>query len=118
MTEDLVQLYKKMADLTRPKCGQCNVPYQCCDPMYCEEAARYAAENGVMLNRTNHPRLPFMGENGCVVEPHLRPMCTAHVCEKWYMNDLAFSEEYFKLREAINEADYEANYEADLPRDF
>jgi hypothetical protein len=103
---NLVQLYAEMAALTKPKCGECRVPHQCCNPEQCEFTARLAADSGVMLNRTSHPRLPFMGEDGCVVAPHLRPICSVHVCEN-HLWDLGFSEKYFKLRDAICEAEYE-----------
>ena len=71
--------------------------------------AAYAAELGVMLNRTDHPRLPFLGENGCVVPPHLRPICTVHVCEKHLWNDTEFADKYWELRKALCIAEDEAD---------
>ena len=102
MKEELKKLYKEIAELTKPKCGQCRIPHYCCQPEHCEATARYAAEMGVMLNRTDHPKLPFLGPEGCVVEPHLRPICAVHVCENHLWN-VEFSEKYFALRNAICE---------------
>ena len=103
-TPQLVQLYREIADLTKPKCGQCRVPHYCCNDYQCEMIAHYAAEMGVTLTRTGHPKLPFMGEDGCVVAPHLRPICSVHVCEN-HLWDVKFSEKYFKLRDAICQAE-------------
>ena len=104
--ERLKVLYQEMADLTKPKCGQCRVPYLCCQPEHCENTARYAAEMGVMLKRTDHPRMPFLGKEGCTVEPHLRPICTIHVCENHLWNP-GFSEKYFELRDVLSNLEYE-----------
>lgn len=54
------------------------------------------------LQETGHPRLPFMGSDGCIVAPHLRPICTVHTCD---INSLGFkkgdpdwTKRYFALR--------------------
>jgi hypothetical protein len=72
--------------------------------MYCEIAIEYAAESGETLQRTDHPTLPLMGPTGCVVAPHLRPLCTLHVCSingVGHDKDPVFTEKYFVLRDAI-----------------
>ncbi len=51
--------------------------------------------------------LPFLGDNGCVVPPHLRPLCSVHVCEMHLGNE-AFSETYFEARERADAALWEA----------
>jgi hypothetical protein len=99
-----VQLYKQMADITRERCGACYHPKSCCDPVYCESAREHAREEwGVELPVTQHPKLSLMGPEGCVCPPHLRPICTVHVCEKHLSRDPEFSEEYYEIREALNE---------------
>lgn len=70
-----------MADLTLSECKSCQHPYSCCSPEYCEFSIGFAHDRGVELQRTGHPRLPMMGPAGCVVPPHLRPMCTMHTCD-------------------------------------
>ena len=107
------RLFREMADLTAPVCANkdgrgCLVPHSCCDPMYCDLTQEYAASQGVALEPTGHPKLKFMGPSGCTVAPHLRPMCTLHVC---CINSLgckpgdpAFTQKYFKLREEIDAA--------------
>jgi len=100
----LKTLYQQMADLTRPKCGSCRVPLSCCSSEYCEETLRFAEKQGTPLQTTQHPKLPLMGDNGCTAPPHLRPICTVHVCEQHLM-DVDFAEKYYTLREELSEAD-------------
>lgn len=110
VSSQLVVLFQQMSEMTRPECDKCRVPRSCCDSMYCECAEEVAREDwGVDLTplKTDHPTLPFMGPNGCVVAPHFRPLCTFHTCEMNGMgfkkNDLAWTEKYFELREQIND---------------
>jgi hypothetical protein len=106
----LERLYQEIADLTKPKCGECRVPHYCCNAEQCEATARYAAETGVMLTRTDHPKLPFLGEDGnCTVAPHLRPICAVHVCENHIWSSVEFHDRYFALRDAICEAEFEGD---------
>lgn len=96
-------LYQQMYELTNPKCGSCRAPNTCCDKMYCEATIAYANQEwNVELSSTGHPKLPLMGPKGCVAAPHLRPLCTVHVCEQHLM-DVEFSEKYFDLRDQLNE---------------
>ena len=111
MNQKLVVLYEKMSQLTAPVCAnECRVPKSCCDRMYCEIADEYAKEQGVTLTRGDHPTLPFMSASGCTVPPHLRPICTVHVCcinsLGFKPNDPKWTKKYFKLREKIEELDY------------
>ena len=112
--EKLIELYRQMYELTEPECRcSCRLPHSCCSPEYCEMAMVVAQEYwGVDLEplRTDHPTLPFMGKDGCVVEPHLRPNCTVHTCDisafGFKMHpapDPEWDEKYFKLRDEIEE---------------
>jgi len=77
----LIGLYREMADLTLKVCGTCRVPYNCCHPAICLTVIDWARKMwGVELKHTGHPRLPLMGETGCIAEPHLRPVCSVHCC--------------------------------------
>lgn len=116
-----VDLFKQMSDLTRPKCVECPnlLPHRCCDKMYCDLVTISAAEAGIKLPKTTgHPTLPYMGENGCVVPPHLRPACTLHVCSMNGMGllynktgpgpfdrevDVEGTEKYFAIRDQIDQ---------------
>lgn len=109
------ELYQRMADLTLPECTNvCNPPLSCCDPLYCQMAKDFAMEYyGIDLPEVGyHPSLPFMSENGCVVSPHLRPICTIHVCSisglGFKKGDPEFDRRYFALRDQLNEAEGEA----------
>lgn len=106
--QTLVALFQKMYDLTRPECDNCRCPRSCCSEEYCEMAAEIATEVGVALVATGHATLPYMGENGCVVPPHLRPLCTLHTCDingaGHHKTNMKWTTEYFILRDAIDEA--------------
>lgn len=89
MKQELVQLYKEMYDMTSGICSaredECQKykdnPYRCCETRYCEQARQLARAEGIVLLDTGVvPGLPFMGKSGCIVPPHLRPICTLHVC--------------------------------------
>lgn len=104
-------LYQEVADHTHPECAHtfC-VPLSCCNPMYCEGAQRFALEEwGVDLEllRMNHPILPFMGSQGCVISPHLRPLCSLHTCQVnslgFKPGDVPWTKRYFQIRDQIEE---------------
>lgn len=109
------ELFQEMADHTRPKCGgeQCGNPGpdRCCSPLYCGLAESEMATRGISLPHQDHPRLIFMGPTGCIIPPHLRPLCTLHQCKISSLGedplDPLWTERYFELREAINIAWYE-----------
>lgn len=105
----LIRLYQQLADLTEPKCRQCRVPQSCCSAEYCDMAFQNASEKGITLTPTDHPRLPLMGPTGCIAPPHVRPLCTFHVCSISALGfdpkDRAFTKEYFRLRGQIEKLD-------------
>lgn len=102
---ELKELWKEMALLTRPKCDTCVVPRSCCSPEYCEFAIAHAKKAwNEDLTRTQHPTLPLMGPDGCVAPPHVRPLCTLHVCEgTFWKAPMAWKKQYIKLREKLND---------------
>lgn len=107
MTEELKVLYQKMYELTHAKCVACcpeQLKWSCCSPEYGDFAMAEAKKRGEVLVLTglNHPKCALLGENGCVAPPHLRQMCTLHVCEKLLMTDLKFYKQYFKVRDKID----------------
>jgi hypothetical protein len=111
MPDLLPILYQKIADLTAPSCQNgtaecakfCDRKYRCCEGQYCEQTRRFAKEKyNIDLQDTGHPDLPFMGENGCTVAPHLRPVCAIHVCSYvWMEKEQTAPEGYVELREEI-----------------
>lgn len=108
----LVDLYREMADMTKPECAACPVPLSCCGKAYCDLTARFAKDNwGVTLQPTGHKTLPFMGPNGCTVAPHLRPICSIHTCHinalGFKPNDSAWTKRYFRLRSALELLEFE-----------
>src|SRR3990172_9470695 len=107
--ETLVDLWTQMAALTVRKCAACKPrPYSCCSREYCE-MARAITKDEYNMTLTDLPRgrLPFLSATGCIVPPHMRPLCTLHVCSinalGFDLRDPNFTDEYFKLREAISE---------------
>jgi hypothetical protein len=108
---ELKDLYQQMADLTKPKCANCRLPYSCCSTEYCLETIDYAKEVfNVDLIKTDHPKLPLMGVEGCMADPYLRPMCTYHTCDINSLGcdprDHKWTEEYFQLRDKIDELSF------------
>lgn len=105
MTDRVIQLYKELYDLTEPECRQsCRIPQSCCSPEYCDMAEEWAKVRwGVDISskRTSHPTLGFMSGVGCVLEPHLRPVCTKHTCQVnslgFKIGDEGWTEKYFNI---------------------
>lgn len=110
----LIPLYQKMYEMTEPECrSSCRCPQSCCDSMYCDIAKEYAKEVwSADLQPTGHPTLPFMSATGCIVPPHMRPMCTLHTCDigglGFKRNDPKWTAEYFRLRGQIETIEGEA----------
>ena len=112
--EKLKQLYREMAELTKPECDHtCLCPHSCCAPEYCEDAKKYAKEEfGITLKEEPPTKkgLLFIGEHGCTVEPYLRPNCTVHTCDinsfGVKRGDPVWTEKYFQLRGRIEELEW------------
>lgn len=104
--QKLIDTYQEIADVTKPKCGNCVVANSCCAPEFCDHAEKVAGQHGVKLERTGHKTLKFMGPNGCTVPPYLRPICSMHVCEMHYARDAEFAEKYFELRSSVDEMEW------------
>jgi hypothetical protein len=102
--------FKKLADLTCGKCSQCPAmaerdgepmsenekKFRCCDKMFCHKVRAYLNHLGIKMEEPNIGGIPFMGEKGCVVPPHLRPYCTGFVCTP-HFKDRDFRREYDRL---------------------
>jgi hypothetical protein len=102
------KLWAEMASLTMEKCKQhCHALGSCCDPLYCDEARRYAQQQGIVLKEIGN-EIPFLTAGGvCVVPPYLRPICTVHQCKIASLGldpkDPKWTKRYFQLREQLNE---------------
>jgi hypothetical protein len=80
--------------------------YSCCDAGYCAIAEEWARMVwNVKLTPISGAKLPFMGEKGCIVPPHLRPLCTVHICEKFLL-DQDRSTKYTILRQALEDLEW------------
>jgi len=94
-------LYKEMFNLTQEKCSTCDT-VTCCSEYQCLLTKEITKKTlGIDLE------LPFLVNNKCRLEPHLRQMCTLHICEKHYMFDIDFNERYFLLRDKISLLEFE-----------
>ena len=103
--DEIIRLSKEMYEITRPKCGNCKLPFSCCDKRYCELSIEYAKKYwNVDLTPTDNEEFPLLGPDGCIAAPHLRPVCTVHVCEQNYVRDEYYCEKYFELRDRLGEA--------------
>lgn len=109
MNPRLIKLFKDMSELTAPECASsCRVPHSCCSPEYCDLAEQFIIENKLFHpGYTLDPKLKFMNINGCILEPHKRPLCTLHVCSinshGFKPNDLEFTKKYFDIRNEIDD---------------
>lgn len=113
--DELVKAYDEVYRMTNDDCTTlCNAKtgYTCCSKEYCEIAEQWALEEyGIKLERVSDGPLPFIGSNGCVVPPHLRPLCTLHHCgincsgyrvKEGGSKDKKWNKRYFHLRDLIN----------------
>jgi len=75
-------------------------------------AMEMAKERGVELTPTGHSKLLFMSGTGCVVPPHLRPLCTLHTCDinSWGFKpndtDGEWTKKYFDIRNKIEDEEW------------
>lgn len=107
----LETLYQELYELTRPHCDKCRVPRSCCSAEYCRMAADYAESQGVRLIPIEGAAVPFLSESGCIVPPHLRPLCTRHACSMnslGTLNDATQDAKYFELCDRIDELHWQA----------
>lgn len=110
----LIAFYKELSDLTRPLCSLCRVPFNCCSAEYCSLAKSWAKDRwnlDISSLAIKNNKIPFLSKEGCLVAPHLRPICTLHHCQ---INSLGFfigqkklTNEYFSIREKIEELESE-----------
>lgn len=107
MTDPRLQaLYQKMYEITGAKCKKCGM---CCNPSQCADIKRFAEMVGREI-----PPLPenssYLGEAGCILEPHQRPICTVHHCEiaslGVFRGDGEATRTYFNVRNQIDELEW------------
>lgn len=97
--EKLKEAFNRLSEHTSSKCGSCMIPYRCCTKENCQATKELALTLfNIHLEETG-TTLPFLGENGCTVAPHHRPICTVHVCEAHFGKDPEWDEKYWDLRE-------------------
>ena len=126
MSNELELLYKKMSELTLPLCGtDCGTATKnrCCSFLYCQEAKRFARdEYGIDLPETDHDDLLFMSSEGCIVPPHLRPICTVHVCcinaYGFNPDDPDWTSDYWVLRDRIDDLEKQHKGEQDAGKEI
>ncbi len=83
MKSKTINILKRLSDLTSPHCQNCptDLEYRCCDKVFCEAARHFMEKLKVEIPKnTDHKSLPFMGEKGCILPPHHRPICAGYVC--------------------------------------
>ena len=110
LKEEIIRVSAELAAFTNILCQDgCNpqAKWSCCHATFCKVAMDYASEFwGVELATTDNPELPLCGPYGCIAPPHLRPICTANLCDK-----LAYHPEnhdrYFELRDQLSELHFE-----------
>lgn len=115
-TPELKKAYEDIANHTVAECGTGCLNFginRCCNARYCEANEEITlSQYGVKLERTDHPSLPFMGDdNKCVLEPWQRPKCAIHHCHisalGAHRNKPEWTEEYYNLIDLIDKAESE-----------
>jgi hypothetical protein len=80
--------------------------------VYCEAAKRFALdEYGIELKFFDpDTSIPFLSPSGCIVPPHLRPVCSIHACcinsigaKTKGKGSVEWTKRYFELRYAIED---------------
>jgi hypothetical protein len=103
MILSVIDAWAELHKMTNKECGRCAVPYSCCSREYCELAEEYALKLGVVLEKTFYPDLPFMGSEGCVVVPELRPLHTCDIVSLgFHKTDPVWTERYFEFRAIVS----------------
>ena len=91
-----------MSELTSEQCIQDNCPGLCCSPEQCEIVKNDLDGQGVEYKVGTDPKMLFLTETGCVLEPWQRPICTLHICDKFLMEDADLHNRYFHLRSNLD----------------
>lgn len=73
-----IRAYRRLYEFTRGQCTDCARTDCACKDSIC---AHVEAHAGQPLCRGTHPRLRFIGAQGCTVPPHMRETCTIYLCE-------------------------------------
>ena len=103
----LNKLYEQIAKHTFSDCKKiCPNLGNCCEKIYCDIAKQWAQKRyDIKLQPTSNQNIPFLGPNGCVVSPFLRPLCALHHCSinsfGVHPEDQKWTKKYYKLRETI-----------------
>jgi hypothetical protein len=76
-----IKAYRLLYDFTKSQCADCAQSDCACKDTICGYVEEQAIKRGAVLQRGDHPRLRFIGCQGCTVPPHLRETCTIYLCE-------------------------------------
>lgn len=118
-------IYREIASLTKPCCDgaagkdSCKriegyESTRCCDAHWCTFATVWANRvwnKGLVAARDPvSPDVPYLSKTqGCVVDPHLRPICTVHACvisSFGAFHDEARNTKYWTLREELDQLEW------------
>lgn len=80
-----VQALRRAARVTKAVCVGCDhdTPARCCSALFCGIVEKgLVAINEPVPAKPGLYGAPFLGPNGCVVPPELRPGCAAYACEE------------------------------------
>ena len=76
---------RRCAEMAKPVCasGACYTGrHGCCHRVWCDCVDRALLDRGIVIEQPWVRGVPFMGEQGCVVAEHLRPICSSYVCRR------------------------------------
>ena len=101
MRDAAARALRELHKITNACCATCKpTPFGCCSADFCDGVARGLEATGRPVPpRGKHPTLRFMGENGCVVAPELRPGCSGYVCPERLARDRDLRRKHARLQE-------------------
>ena len=56
--------------------------YGCCSKAYCEAVRSPLVKHEISFEYDDEAELPYMGDDGCRVPAHFRPVCALYVCDR------------------------------------
>ncbi|MBC7458191.1 MAG: hypothetical protein H7235_07940 [Bdellovibrionaceae bacterium] len=77
-----LEAYREMYEITKPACALSCKTFRCCEPSTCEVTKEEMAERNITFPETGHKKGCYNSNDGCVLPPYLRPMCSNYLCGK------------------------------------
>jgi hypothetical protein len=97
--------YRWLYEFTFGACGFCVSSGCACKDRICQHVAEQADKVGLSFS-TGTKAVRFIGENGCVIPPHLRETCTTYLCDKAQKGSDFDRDRYARLKKLCHDLDW------------